>query len=82
MRSPGCTRCSPFREIPGHNKVGPVVKDEPCLAEEEVLCVGQAVALIAAETEEQCREAERLLRISYEPLEAVLDYEGRWRGGC
>ena len=62
-----------FREIPGHNNMGPVVKDEPCLAEDEVFCVGQAVALIAAETEEQCREAERLLRISYEPLDAVLD---------
>ncbi len=62
-----------FRDIPGHNNMGPVVKDEPCLAGDEVLCVGQAVALIAAETEEECLLAERLLRISYEPLEAVLD---------
>ncbi len=62
-----------FLDIPGHNTMGPVVKDEPCLAVDEVLCVGQAVALIAAGTEEECLGAERLVHISYEPLEAVLD---------
>ena len=70
---PGVRAVLSFRDIPGQNNMGPVVKDEPCLAVEEVLCVGQAVALIAAETEEGCREAERLVRISYEPLEAVID---------
>jgi xanthine dehydrogenase molybdopterin binding subunit len=70
-----------FRDIPGHNNMGPVVKDEPCLAADEVLCIGQAVALIAAETREQCLEAERLLRISYETLEAVLDIRTAMEGG-
>lgn len=63
------------KDIPGHNQMGPVIKDEPVLAETEVTCVGQAVFLIAAETEEQCREAEKLIRIEYEPLDAILDIE-------
>ncbi|MCX6136205.1 MAG: xanthine dehydrogenase molybdopterin binding subunit [Ignavibacteriales bacterium] len=63
------------KDIPGHNQMGPVVKDEPCLAEVEVTFIGQAVVLIAAETEEQCRQAEKLIRISYEPLEPILDIE-------
>lgn len=63
------------REIPGANQMGPVVHDEPCLAEGEVHCVGQAVFLIAAETEEACLEAERLIRVSYEPLDAILSIE-------
>ncbi|HKZ41563.1 MAG TPA: hypothetical protein VJ044_11410, partial [Candidatus Hodarchaeales archaeon] len=42
------------KDIPGHNQMGPVVKDELCLAVDEVHCIGQAVFLIAGETEEQC----------------------------
>ncbi len=64
-----------YKGIPGHNQMGPVIKDEPVLAENEVTCVGQAVFLIAAETEEQCREAEKLIRVEYEPLDAILDIE-------
>ena len=63
------------KDIPGHNQMGPVVKDEVCLAENEVVCVGQAMFLIAAETEEQCREAERLIKIKFEPLEPILTIE-------
>lgn len=64
-----------YKDIPGHNQVGPVVKDELCLAEDEVICVGQAVFLIAAETYEQCIEAEKLIKVEYEVLEAILDIE-------
>jgi xanthine dehydrogenase molybdopterin binding subunit len=64
-----------YKEIPGHNQMGPVVKDEPCLAEDEVVCVGQAMFLIAAETEEQAREAERLINVEYELLEPILTIE-------
>jgi xanthine dehydrogenase molybdopterin binding subunit len=63
------------KDIPGHNQMGPVIKDEPVLAENEVTCIGQAVFLIAAETEEQCREAEKLISVEYEPLDAIVDLE-------
>jgi xanthine dehydrogenase large subunit len=62
-------------DIPGANQMGPGVHDEPCLADREVTFVGQAVFLIAAETEEQCREAGRLIRVSYDPLDVVLSIE-------
>ncbi len=63
------------KDVPGVNQMGPVVKDEPCLADGEVMFVGQAVFLIAAETNNQCIEAERLIKVEYEPLEPVLDIE-------
>lgn len=63
------------KDIPGHNQMGPVVKDEVCLAEGEVVCVGQAMFLVAAETEEQAREAERLIKVEYELLEPILTIE-------
>lgn len=62
-------------DIPGHNQMGPVVKDELCLAVDTVTFVGQAIFLIAAETEEQCLEAQRRIQITYEPLESILTLE-------
>ncbi|MBI5216782.1 MAG: xanthine dehydrogenase molybdopterin binding subunit [Ignavibacteriae bacterium] len=64
-----------YKDIPGHNQMGPVIHDELCLAIDEVTFIGQAMFLIAAETEEQCLEAERLIKVEYEPLEAILTIE-------
>jgi xanthine dehydrogenase large subunit len=61
-----------YKDIPGHNQMGPVVKDELCLAMDEVTFVGQAIFLIAAETDEQAREAERRITIEYEILDPIL----------
>ena len=61
---PGVHAVLCHKDIPGHNQMGPVVKDEPCLAAHDVMCVGQAVFLIAAETEEICLEAEKRLRVA------------------
>lgn len=72
---PGVHAVLSYKDIPGHNQMGPVVKDEVCLAEGEVVCVGQAMFLIAAETAEQAREAERLIRVQFEPLDAILTIE-------
>ena len=62
-----------YKDIPGHNQMGPVVHDEPCLAVDEVICVGQAIVLIAAENEAIARHAESLIWIDYEILPATLD---------
>lgn len=62
-------------DIPGQNQMGPIVHDEPCMAENAVDFIGQAVLLIAAETPEIARKAEKLIRIEYEPQTAVLDIE-------
>ena len=63
------------KDIPGINQMGPIVHDEPCLAEGEVIFIGQAIAVIAAKTEAAAHEAEKLIRIDYNPLEATLDIE-------
>lgn len=62
-------------DIPGENQMGPVVHDEPCLAEREVNFIGQAVAVIAAETPDSAREAEQLIRVDYEVMEPILSIE-------
>lgn len=59
-------------DIPGVNQMGPVIHDEPCLADGEVAFIGQAIVLIAAQTEDAALEAERRIHIEFEELEAVL----------
>jgi len=76
---PGVHAVICHRDIPGENQMGPVIRDEVCLAAGEVLCVGQAVVLIAAEDDDTAWRAERLLRIEYEPLESILDIESAIR---
>ena len=74
-KAPGVIAILSADDIPGHNQMGPVVKDEPCLASGEVTFVGQAVFLIAAGTDAQCRAAEKLIDINYEPLPAILSID-------
>lgn len=72
-KTPGVYAVLSFQDIPGHNQMGPVIKDEYCLAEKEVICVGQAVFLIAGESEEACRLAEKKIQVVYVPQEPILD---------
>jgi xanthine dehydrogenase large subunit len=72
---PGVCAVLCYKDIPGHNQMGPVVKDEPCLAVDEVTFVGQAMFLIAAETEEQCLEAQRKIKVDFELVRPVLSIE-------
>ena len=62
-----------WRDIPGHNQMGPVVHDEPCLAEHETTCIGQAIVLIAGDSPEACFQAAKKIKIEYEPLEVITD---------
>jgi xanthine dehydrogenase molybdopterin binding subunit len=62
-----------YKDIPGHNQMGAVVHDETCLAENEVTCIGHAIILIAAETEEIALAAEKLISIEFEILDAITD---------
>jgi len=64
-----------WKDIPGENQLGPVVDDELCLAEDEVTFIGQAIVLIAAESEEAALKAEKLIRIEFEELETILTLE-------
>ena len=64
-------------DIPGENQIAPVpvIHDEPLLAEGEVHCVGQLVALVVAESAAVAREAAKLLEVEYEVLPALLSIQ-------
>ncbi len=68
-------------DIPGTNDVSPVAGDDRLLADGEVLCVGQAVFLVAATSQLAARKAARLGRIDYEPLPAYLTIDAAQAAG-
>lgn len=62
-------------DIPGDNHIGPIVHDEPLLAEEVVESTGQAVAFVLGESAEACRLAAERVHITYESLPAILSIQ-------
>ncbi len=78
--APGVIAVFTAADIPGVNDCGPIVHDDPILADGEVHFVGQPVFAVAASSQEAARRAARLGHIEYEPLPAVLDLvDGRRR---
>ncbi|MBT3223721.1 MAG: molybdopterin-dependent oxidoreductase, partial [Proteobacteria bacterium] len=68
--------CIAFADhIPGVNNVGSILSDEPLLAGDEVLAVGQTVAVVYGRTYEACRQALVLIEVEYEELPAILSVD-------
>jgi xanthine dehydrogenase large subunit len=59
-------------DIPGENDCGPIVHDDPILADGLVQYVGQPMFAVVATTRGAARRAARLAHGDYEPLPAVL----------
>ncbi|HWJ94472.1 MAG TPA: xanthine dehydrogenase molybdopterin binding subunit [Telluria sp.] len=59
-------------DIPGANDCGPIIHDDPILAEGMVQYVGQPMFIVVADTHDNARRAARLAKVEYEDLPAVL----------
>jgi CO/xanthine dehydrogenase Mo-binding subunit len=65
-----------FSDVPGQTTtVGPLRARTQVLADETVRYLGEAIALVAAETEEAAEEAARLVAVAYEDRPGVFDPE-------
>lgn len=60
-------------DIPGHNDCGPIIKDDPILAEGLVQYFGQPIFVVIANTMTAARKAVKKAVIEYDDLPAVLD---------
>ncbi len=65
---PGVVAVLTAKDIPGDRLFGMIQRDQPFLAEDRVLYDGEALAVIAAETEAAAREAAALVEVTYEDL--------------
>ncbi|MBR0172423.1 MAG: xanthine dehydrogenase family protein [Lachnospiraceae bacterium] len=63
------------KDIPGKNRIGIILKDEPVLVDDKIRRQGDAIAVVAAETPEKVREALDAIKIEYTEYEAVLTME-------
>jgi len=75
LKSEGVKCILTAKDIPGENQMGPVFHDEPCLASEKVSCIGQTIALIAADTFEQAFHAAKKVFVEISPLEPIFSIE-------
>jgi len=71
--APGVVAVVTAADIPGVNDCGPIVADDPILADGLAQYVGQPVFAVVAESQTAARKAVRLAKIDYRPLPAILD---------
>ena len=74
--APGVVAVLTAADIPGVNDVGPVIHDEPILADTLVQYLGQPMFAVAATSATAARRAARLARVQYEPLPAIFTIDG------
>jgi xanthine dehydrogenase large subunit len=60
------------RDIPGTNDCGPIIHDDPILADGLVQYVGQPIFIVVADTHDNARRAARKAVVTYEELPAIL----------
>jgi CO/xanthine dehydrogenase Mo-binding subunit len=70
---PGVAAVLTASDVPGRKTFGPFIPDQPVICGEKVRYVGDAVALVAAESERIAHQALSLIEVEYEPLPAVFD---------
>jgi aldehyde oxidoreductase len=77
LKLPGVVKVITAKDIPGEHKVGLIYKDWPVfIGEGETTnCIGDIIAMVAAEDERTARKAAKLVKVEYEVLKPVLTPE-------
>jgi CO/xanthine dehydrogenase Mo-binding subunit len=70
---PGVAAVVTHHDIPGEKRFGPILKDQPIFAIEEVCYAGDMVAAVAAMDEATAERALAAIEVEYEPLPGVFD---------
>ncbi len=71
-KAPGVVLVLAASDIPGVNDCGPILHDDPILADGLVQYIGQPIFLVVAASHDLARRAVRLAKIEYQDLPAVL----------
>lgn len=72
---PGVEAVLTYHDVPGMNRFGIVVADQPVLCEDRVRYIGDAVACIAAQSVQIAEEALNLVEVTYEELPIISSPE-------
>ena len=71
--APGVVGVFTHEDVGKHNIFGPLICDEPFLAESKLMYVGQPVVVIAATSAEALADAKALVKIEFSETDPVLD---------
>jgi CO/xanthine dehydrogenase Mo-binding subunit len=82
VRQPGVVRVLTADDVPGPNGVGIIIKDEPVLCKDKIRRMGDALALVVAESEEAAAAACAFIKVSYRELTPVFDAREAMKPGA
>lgn len=74
LAHPGVKAVITAEDIP-NNEFGVIVQNQQVLARQQVLYIGDGIAVVAAETKEAAAEAVELIEVEYEELPGIFDPE-------
>ncbi len=79
-KSEGVVKIILANDIPGTNLYGPIKKDQPVLAENKVMYIGDAIAAVFAENESDLADILGKIEVTYKRLPEVVDYKDALEG--
>jgi selenium-dependent xanthine dehydrogenase len=84
LKMPGVKAAFTARDIPGNRIIGLIYNDWPVMVAEgeTTACIGDVLAGVVAETEEQARAAAAAIKINYQPLTVVDSPEEALKDGA
>ncbi|MCX6025004.1 MAG: molybdopterin-dependent oxidoreductase [Chloroflexi bacterium] len=74
-KMPGVVCVLTAKDVPGRNAYGLLVPDQPIFCDQVVRYVGDALALVVAESEEEAQQALRAIAVDLEPLPVLASPE-------
>jgi aldehyde oxidoreductase len=72
-KMPGVIGVMTADDIKGTNRIRTYVADQPILCEDKVRTLGDPIAIVAAETRQQARDAAAAVKVAYEPLPVMMN---------
>ncbi len=81
-KMPGVYKVITAKDVKGKNKITGLITfptnkgdgwDRPILCDEKIFQYGDAIAIVAADTEEQAKEAAKMVKVELEPLPAYMN---------
>ena len=69
----GVTKVLTAKDIPGVNEIGFFIQDQPVMCDTKVRYIGDAVAMIVADSPEAAQLGVEAVKVQYEPLPGIFD---------
>ena len=70
------------KDIPGENQIGPIIPDEPLLADSAVHYRGQPLAVVLAKSAALARKGAALIKVSIDPLPVITNPREAYEKGA